>query len=289
VSEGTRPSRDTRAGERYLALRALAKRTHRTTDELLQLYALEGFLARCAVSEHRERLVLKGGMLLAAFDLRRPTRDVDLLALRTPNETEAIRLLIAHVAAVELDDGLRFDGATATAESIREGEQYAGVRVRLEAALATARQVFHVDVNVGDPVVPRARVTALPRLLDDGTIELHAYPLTMVVAEKLLTTLERGTTNTRWRDFADLYLILQGHSLHHAELLEALREVARFRAVEIVPLSDALAGYAPLAQPKWAVWRRKQGMEAQLPGEFAEVVGFLAVACDPTLREAAGR
>ena len=130
MSEGIRPSRDTRAGERYLALRALAKRTHRTTDELLQLYALEGFLARCAVSEHRERLVLKGGMLLAAFDLRRPTRDVDLLALRTPNETEAIRQLIAHVAGVELDDGLRFDVATATAESIREGDQYAGVRVQ---------------------------------------------------------------------------------------------------------------------------------------------------------------
>ncbi|MEZ4327090.1 MAG: hypothetical protein R3B40_17865 [Polyangiales bacterium] len=41
MSEGLRPSRSTRAGERYLALRALAKRTERTTAELLQMYVLE--------------------------------------------------------------------------------------------------------------------------------------------------------------------------------------------------------------------------------------------------------
>ncbi len=43
-------------------------------------YVLERFLFRLAGSPHRDRLVLKGGMLLAVFDVRRPTRDVDLLA-----------------------------------------------------------------------------------------------------------------------------------------------------------------------------------------------------------------
>lgn len=65
------------AGSRYLALQRLARAQNRTTAELLQLYALESFLRRLVRSPHDRSLVLKGGMLLAAFDMRRATRDVD--------------------------------------------------------------------------------------------------------------------------------------------------------------------------------------------------------------------
>ena len=40
---------------------------------------------------------------------------------------------------------------TVTAESIREENEYSGVRVTLRAHLATAVEPFHIDVNVGDP------------------------------------------------------------------------------------------------------------------------------------------
>jgi len=75
------PTRATTAGRAYLDLRRRARAEGRGTDELLVLYVLERFLYRVSVSDHRHRLVLKGGMLLAALDQRRPTRDVDLLAL----------------------------------------------------------------------------------------------------------------------------------------------------------------------------------------------------------------
>lgn len=68
-----RPSRDSAEGRAYLDLRAKARREGRPTDELLVLYILERFLYRVSISAHRSRLVLKGGMLLAAFDERRPT------------------------------------------------------------------------------------------------------------------------------------------------------------------------------------------------------------------------
>lgn len=80
------PTRANMAGRAYLGLRARARAEGRATDELLVLYVLERFLYRVSVSEHRDRLVLKGGMLLAALDQRRPTRDVDLLALGAAND-----------------------------------------------------------------------------------------------------------------------------------------------------------------------------------------------------------
>lgn len=64
----TPPSRQTIAGQVYLDVRRLARTTGRATDELLQLYALEGFLDRLTQSDQRDHFVLKGGVLLAAYE-----------------------------------------------------------------------------------------------------------------------------------------------------------------------------------------------------------------------------
>jgi hypothetical protein len=105
-----RPTKSTIAGQAFLALRGKAQPDGRTTAEHLWLYALEGFLLRLANSPHRSRFVLKGGVLLAPYELRRPTADVDLAAMQTPNEMELVRKLVADIAATtlpdELEDGL---------------------------------------------------------------------------------------------------------------------------------------------------------------------------------------
>lgn len=71
MSRVTRDSSDDRT---YLDLQNKGRRTGRPTQELLQFYVLEGFLARPAASAASDQFVLKGGVLLAAFDLRRPPR-----------------------------------------------------------------------------------------------------------------------------------------------------------------------------------------------------------------------
>ena len=83
-------------------------------------------------------------------------------------------------------------------EVIRDEDVYSGVRIGLVAHLATARLTFHVDVNIGDPIWPPPEPVGVSRLLG-GVIEAIGYPLTMIHAEKLVTALQRGTANTRWR------------------------------------------------------------------------------------------
>jgi hypothetical protein len=111
----TRATRGTPAGRAYLDLRALARRDGRPTDEVLVLFVLERFLYRLSLSAYRERFVLKGGMLLAAFGERRPTRDVELLARATANDVDTVAVLVRDVLAVEVDDGIVFDPAGLTA------------------------------------------------------------------------------------------------------------------------------------------------------------------------------
>jgi predicted nucleotidyltransferase component of viral defense system len=272
-------------------LQRQARAAGRTTAEYLRLYALEGFLLRLAHSSHRNNLVLKGGMLLAVYDLRRPTADVDLAALQTSNEVDEVRQLITEVAATvlpaDLDDGLTFDLTNVTSEAIRDEDEYSGVRVRLLARLATAREPFHVDVNIGDPIWPAPAEVSLPRLLEQEPIQLRGYPLEMVLAEKIVTALERGPASTRWRDFGDIYLLSGRCAFRAEEVRQALRTVANHRRVELVGLDDALDGYAEIGQPRWAAWRSKLELTKILPLDFAEALDSLRAFADPILTGAA--
>lgn len=133
-----RPDRTSAAGARYLDLQRKARQSGRPTDELIQLYALECFLDRLTQSTFARHLVLKGGVLLAAFDARRPTRDIDLAASSLRNTEAEMLAVVREIAAISLDDGVAFDPERATAELIREEDDYSGIRVTLGGTLSRA-------------------------------------------------------------------------------------------------------------------------------------------------------
>lgn len=187
----SRPTRATIDGRAYLDLQNLARRTQRSTQDLLHLYALEGFLARLAISPHAAKLVLKGGVLLAAYGNRRATRDIDLQGRQVANDIDTVLGLVREIISTHIDDGLAFRPDTATAAYIREDDSYHGIRVDLIAHLATARIGFHVDVNVGDPIWPPPERIIIPGILDRD-VPLKGYPLPMVHAEKIVTGVDRG-------------------------------------------------------------------------------------------------
>jgi len=276
------PNRDTTAGAAFIDLRALAKMQGRNVAELLDLYLLEGFLGRLAGSDHGPHLVLKGGALLAAYGTRRPTRDVDLLATDLHIDTDTVPALVRNIAGLPRDDGLEFDPASATAHVIRDDDEYSGVRVSMTATLGRARLTFHVDVNVGDPVWPAPGLVAVPGLLG-GHVKLLGYPLAAVYAEKIVTALQRGTANTRWRDFADVYLLRGQQDLDGTDLTTALQKVAAYRGVTLRPLSQALAGYAPLGQTRYRAWVQRRDLTDRLPREFAELLHGVQQLADPPL------
>lgn len=276
----TTPTRTSIAGHTYLALRRKARAEGRGTQELLQLHALEAFVERLVLSPHARNLVLKGGVLLAAYAVRRPTRDVDLAAHDLPNDPIAMREVVADIVTQTRDDGWTYGACSA--EVIRESEAYSGVRVTVPCELATARIVFHVDVNVGDVVWPAAIAVRIPRLLG-GELAVRGYPLSMVVAEKLVTAVQRGTANTRWRDFADLLLLIRTHAMDAALTRGSIQRVAESRAAALVALSTVLRGYAALAQAKWSAWVRKQDLTDRLPAAFEPVLAEIQRFADPLL------
>lgn len=276
--------RGTPAGDAYLDLQRQARETGRPTNELHQLYALEGFLARLVVSPVRDQFVLKGGVLLAAFGNRRPTRDVDLSGQRIGNDTSTILELVRSVLTVTLadDDGLAFRPDLARAEMIREDDDYSGVRVSTTAMLDRSRLTFHIDVSVGDPIHPGPTYVSVPRLRGGEPIAVAGYPMHMVLAEKIVTAVQRGTANTRWRDFGDIWILSRHHPIAGSDLQNALVAVAQHRRAAVAPLREVLDGYSTIGQGKWTTWRQRNNC-SWLPERFGDVLDTVITLADPVL------
>ncbi len=75
----------------------------------------------------------------------------------------------------------------------------------MPAHVDQANIVLRLDINVGDPVTPAPVEIDCPSLLG-APFPLRAYPVATVLAEKIVT-MQRGETNTRERDVADIIML----------------------------------------------------------------------------------
>ena len=193
-------------------------------------YACERFLYRIGQSEVRDRLILKGGTLLSLWmpEPFRSTRDIDMLALEE-NHEETIRDVIETVCAVSCpEDGLEFDVDTLKIASIREGQLYGGQRATLTTLLGNARATVRIDFGFGDAVSPVAAV--MPTLIDSlPAPSLLVYPMVSVIAEKFQAIVHLGLSNTRMKDFHDIWALSESFDIDGEALLVAVDDCFRRR------------------------------------------------------------
>ena len=113
--------------------------------------------------------------------------------------------MIKEIISIEVDDNakLKYIGIS----PIRDEDEYGGFRVTIQVEYDNMKQPFHIDIATGDPITPKEiRYKYLP-LLGDYYIDLYAYNMETVLAEKIETMLSRLELNGRTRDFYDIYLI----------------------------------------------------------------------------------
>ena len=163
-----------------------SKTANRSFNELLQYYAMERFLYRLSLSSHAQHYILKGALMLRAWNLPefRSTMDIDMLG-KTGNEETNIIVQICDILAVEVDpDGLAFDSESIRTERITEDAVYEGIRVRFSGFLGTARISMQIDIGFGDIVHPEPEKAELPCMLDFPAPSLLCYSRESAIAEK---------------------------------------------------------------------------------------------------------
>lgn len=252
------------------------------TQEYLIRHALETFLGRLIRTGHAEDFVLKGGILLAAYGVRRPTKDVDANAVGTDVTTDHLIAVVHDIAAIEIDDGVVFDLDSISVQEIREQADYPGFRLQVGVWIGPWKGTVAWDVSTGDPIVPAPRRVRVDRVLGEPIVMLGYAPET-TIAEKGVTILERGITSTRWRDYVDIVQLAR-QGINEDELLRSARAVARYRGVALEPIAPHLAGYGHVGQAKWAAWRRKERLEAVCDPDLDQQIELVASYLDPVFK-----
>lgn len=186
----------------------IAREESRVFDVLLVRFALERLLYRLSVSEHRDRFVLKGGMLVTVWveDDNRVTRDADFLGHGDP-DPERLAADFREIMAIESDDGLVFDLEALAATAIREEMEYGGTRLKTSAYLEKTRVPVTIDIGFGDAMADATQQLDYPTLLDLPAPSVRAYPPATVIAEKFQAMVALGVLNGRMKDYYDLWAI----------------------------------------------------------------------------------
>lgn len=232
------------------------------TQEYLIRHALESFLDRLNRTPHRRDFVLKGGLLLGAYGVRRPTKDAGSNAISADVTPEHLKQVVRDAADVEAEDGVVFDLGSLAVDEIRDDAAYPGMCLRVNVSIATWNGVVSWDVSTGDPIVPAPREVTLEGILGEPLV-LIGYAPESTVAEKGVTILERGTASTRWRDYVDIVTLGEA-GRDHEELLRAVHAVAEYRGGELQPIGSVLEGYGSVGQAKWAAWRTRNMENSRL-------------------------
>jgi predicted nucleotidyltransferase component of viral defense system len=202
----------------------LARATGQPNGELLDRYCIERLLYRLGRSKHRDRFILKGAMLLAAWGggiPQRVTRDADLLGFGDSSLPALKQTFLEICATAVEDDGVTFELHSIEGEQIRALEEYVGLRIELRAHLGGAVVRVQIDIGTGDAVSPTE--ISLPTLLDFPQPFLRAYTRENSLAEKFEAMVKLGFINTRMKDYFDLWHLSRNFAFEGEDLGETLR------------------------------------------------------------------
>lgn len=205
-------------------------------QRVLTRYAIERLLFRLSQTDASENYVLKGAMLFVTWPEQtfRSTGDLDLLGYGD-SDPSVITSLFTRICQFECPaDGIIFDPATLDVKPVREDDKYQGVRLSLSGELAKAIIPVQVDIGIGDFVYPHPTRQTFPSLLPDlPEANILMYPPETVVAEKFEAMIRFGETNSRVKDFQDIWVIIRTFHFDMSSLVEAIRGTLRRRETAI--------------------------------------------------------
>ena len=254
-------------------IRNLSKKKSADAQILMRNYMMERFLERISLSEYKNQFILKGGMLVAAMvglDAR-ATMDLDATIKGTDVSVEDVGMIISQITSIPLNDGVSF--RIKRISEIMEEADYPGVRVSMETKFDGVITPLKIDISTGDIITPREIKYNFNLMLEDRTIEVWAYNLETVLAEKLETVISRNVTNTRMRDFYDIYILqkLYGEQFSKDVLWDALVATAKKREtleqIEIEDIDEVFDEIqsSSVMENLWEAYQKNYSYAADIP------------------------
>lgn len=190
-------------------IRNFAKEKNIHAQEVLQSYMFERFLERLSKSKYKNNFVIKGGLLISAMIgiSERTTMDLDITIKSFQVDEQRVTDMINEIITTDVDDNIIFEFVRI--KPIRTEDNYNNYSVAMNALFGKINVPLKIDITTGDEIVPKEINFKYKMLFEKTDIELLSYTLETILAEKFETILSRGISNTRARDFYDIFILFQ--------------------------------------------------------------------------------
>ena len=128
-----------------------------------------------------------------------------------------------------------FDIDSISVERILNDKEYKGLCVRVKARLDTIVQRISVDIGFGDAVIGVKEISYPALLKTLPQANLFVYSIESVIAEKFHAMILLDESNSRMKDFYDVYQILSNHEIDSQSLAKAIKATFRARDAAFNP------------------------------------------------------
>ena len=241
-------------------LRNISSQNNIDFNTLLRLYMYDRFIERLSISKYRDNFILKGGFYLTTlFGVEnRTTMDIDTAFRNAIFNEKTIIKMIKEITSIEINDGAKLTYLGISL--IRDEDEYGGFRVDIQVNFENVKEKFHIDIVTGDPITPKEIRYKYKPVLGEGYINLWAYNIETVLAEKIETILSRSELNGRMRDFYDIYLIYtkEWQNIRIANFKKAIMATFSKREYNGEPLITLyLLKNSEILRSKWKIYQRK--------------------------------
>lgn len=189
-------------------IKNIANKTNADPRLLMRIYMMDRFLERLSYSKYKDNFIIKGGILVTSMVgvSLRSTMDIDATIKNLNLSEEDILKVVQDIADISLDDNISFE--IKGVQTIMDNFEYPGVRIEMNALIDKMTTPLKLDISTNDVITPREIEYAYNLLIDDRKINLWAYNLETILAEKLETILSRNVLTTRLRDYYDVYTLM---------------------------------------------------------------------------------
>ncbi len=155
--------------------------------------------------------------------------------------------------------------------------------ISIEGGFDTIKQQIQIDVGFGDIIIPEAQLIEYPSLLSKiKPAIIKAYSIESVISEKFHAMIVLSYSNSRMKDFYDVYSLMKSNQMDRVTLKESIKStfVRRETSLNQLPsffdeefLSDAKLNTL------WRQFMKKNKLELKI--EFQDVVSSISLELKP--------
>lgn len=254
----------------------------------LRMFAMSQFLHRLSISAYNERFVIKGGMAIYAqnFPLLRTTKDIDFLSLKYKTKDE-LEKVIKGICKIQTEDGLIFDTSNIKFEEKDSDSENPNFRIKFQATLSSAIIPMVIDIGIGDEIFPDAELKEMPPILKElPRTSVYIYPLESIVSEKLQIMARFGLFDFRFRDFLDIWVIINNTPINGDNLCTAIEKTFSRRTTPLtlhLPIFEREYYEDGYRHTQWKTLINRLRANIEIP-EFNTIVTSLQQFVEPIIK-----